>query len=240
MKTLRMLVLPTLLLLMSATDCTRKYGIQRGFHARENPGTEVHNNRCILIRSRAMEVTVDPIYEDEWKGILEYTPYTTRSSSAGDFRVPKAHFFQVVFFNAYDRPVPLKDLSIMLLLGDREIKPLPAEEMKKTCTSPAYGTFNFSTILGFRRVLSERGCGEIRFDRDLIDYRLNFINPGDRLLKIVAFPWIPVEKRTFTIRISFRTDESAKTMDFSYSRFEYRTRGKHFINPDKQIKEQDR
>ena len=57
----------------------------------------------------------------------------------------------------------------------------------------------------------------IDYGNDVIDYRLQFINPGERIIQIVAFDWIPVEYRDLRMLIEFKSHSvhEKKVIDFN-------------------------
>lgn len=74
------------------------------------------------------------------------------------------------------------------------------------------------------------------YDDAVIDYDFDFIIPGDKILQIVAFDWVPVQFRT--LRLSVKVEpagnpEQEKRIDFDFQRNEYRAKGDHFREPKK-------
>jgi nanoRNase/pAp phosphatase (c-di-AMP/oligoRNAs hydrolase) len=224
----------TLLMLMA---CSRKYGIERAINPVDKLDTEIKKESCGLIRSRNVDAAAEYISEGDWDRILKCTMFTKPKPAESDFRIPKIFFFHAVISNTGDVPVTIE--SISLKYSGREHKPFEAEAVIRKCKSPSFSIFNFNSILRNKRLLGDKNCiADINYERDVIDYKFDFINPGDTIIRITAFDWIPVENRD--IRLVLRIVEPAsgqkKIIDFDFIRSEYRTKGVHFIKLRKTVK----
>ncbi|HDP80598.1 MAG TPA: hypothetical protein ENN21_07135 [Spirochaetes bacterium] len=237
-KTSGRMLTAAVLALALACGCSKKYGILHEIRAAESSEVEIKDGACGLIRTRFLEVSVEPIPVYRWKQLLAYPRFNRPDGGRHEQRIPKLFFFQMVLHNVSDAPVPLGEVAPVLVYDGAELAPLSPERIKKDHGSPAYDILDFDGISGTHRLIAEKNCvREIDYRHDLIEYRLNFINPGDRLLKIVAFPWMPVEKRNFTVRVGFPGGDTRKTVGFGFHRSEYRARGGHFTRPAARDKE---
>ncbi len=220
--------LPILLLLLCTTfSCSRKFGIQRQTVFRDRTPGVSKNENCAMIRGAVFEASLEPISAEQWEKIFAYELYSGERKTTP--RLPAFPFYHLVIANTGNTPLALEDLSITLRHGSTEIKTLTPGDAGKLFTSPAFSIFNFTGILTSKRLLAEKFCiKEIDYALELLDYRLGFLNPGERLLLIISFGWIPVEVRQYTIRIGLKNSDPKKSIDFELSRFEYRTKGNVF------------
>lgn len=97
--------------------------------------------------------------------------------------------------------------------------------------------FDFDSIVHTKRYLGDSFCGEkAEYDNSVVDYDFDYIVPGDKILRIVAFDWVPVQFRTVRLGISIGPEggtEQKKRIDFDFRRNEYRKKGNHFREPKK-------
>lgn len=224
----RALILATL----SFLSCSRKPGLLRETVFIDHPAIEMRDERCALIRAQLLDVSLQPIEAEDWEKLLEYEPFAGEKNETQ--RVPRLLFFQMTALNSGNRPWLLKNLSLAIVHGGTEKSPLSAQKASELYTSPAYSSINFTNLFAPRRLITEKYCiEEIDYERDLIEYRLEFINPGERVLLIYAFEWLPVEVREFSLRATLKEGEVKKSIDFGVRRLEYRAKGTRFTKPEK-------
>jgi hypothetical protein len=226
-----------ILAILSFLSCSRKPGLLRETVFIDHPAIEIRDERCALFRTRLLDVSLQPIEAEDWEKLLAYEPFAGEKNQAQ--RVPRLLFIQMTAYNSGNRPWPLKDLSLAIVHGGTEKSPLTAQKVSEACASPAYSSFNFANLFAPRRLLTEKYCmKEIDYESDLIEYRLEFINPGERVLVIYAFEWLPVEVREFSLRATLKEGEVKKSIDFGVRRLEYRAKGTRFTKPEKPRQEQ--
>lgn len=203
----------------------------RGLEPEQRLVIEAKEGRCAVLRTRICDVAVEQIDAPKWRRLLGYRMLAGRGSPT-ETRIPKFAFFHLVVSNVGSLPLGID--SITLHYGSVEKKPIPVEDAVKRSRSPAYRAFDFKKILAAKRLMGDRYClKKIDYERDVIEYRLDFINPGDRLIRIVAFEWVPVQFRELrvTVRVSPLGGAEKKVIDFNFRRFEYRTRGTYYRKP---------
>jgi len=221
-----------LLLAFQIPCCKSKYTLERKTGAIEKSTGEIKTERCSNARTRFMDVSVSSIEESDWEKLLTYAPFTEKKKSSVT-RIPKILFFHAVLSNTGDSPILLEDISFILTHEGQEEKPISSELLARRFKSPVYSVFNFNNIISPKRLKNEKNCiNEINYENDLIDYRFKFISPGDRIIKILAFEWLPVEYRRFTLKLSIKYGVMQKIIDFDFSRLEYRTKGGYFLKPE--------
>ena len=103
--------------------------------------------------------------------------------------------------------------------------------------SPVFSSLNFDSILETRKlVIDPAPLENIRYGRDTVTLRLPFIPPHDIIDRILAFNMMPVQARKIALVFTLKTSAGKKVIDFDFIRKEYRTRGNHYLNPDKKMK----
>ena len=111
----------------------------------------------------------------------------------------------------------------------------------KKCKSHAYALFNFKSILSPKRLMGHEYCIKgIDYEKDIINYDIDFIGPGDRVMSIAGLEWVPVQIRAVKLKIVFSGIEGnafKKEFTFNYKKYEYRTKGKDFRRPGSKLKD---
>jgi hypothetical protein len=173
-------------------------------------------------------ITIKELHLEEWQNLLENTCFTTRQQRVRGYRLPPLHFFQLIVTNRSGESLYCNEITLQY--GNTIKQQITAPEMKKNYTSPLYDIFNFKSIFSWRRELAEkRSDNSINYDRDTIELKGSVIPAKSSAYRIVAFNWIPVQNRKFTLRLQLKTGERKKIIDFKLVKSEYRTKGKHFL-----------
>jgi len=224
-----MKIITTIIILISCSllVCSQNLDIKRDIIPIESLDVEILKKKCGLKRSINCDVSIEFISEKQWKMLLDYDIFFKTKNKTSGYRLPKIPFFQIIVSNIGKNPVEIRD--VLLKYGETETKALSIKAIKKRLKSPIYSILNFNIILSNRRLLDNIKCiNKIDFLNDTIDYRFNFINPTDKVLKIVAFDWIPVHYRTFQIIVKLKLLDKEKTFNFKFKRIEHRLREKIF------------
>ncbi|MFW5771283.1 MAG: hypothetical protein ACOCX9_07595 [Spirochaetota bacterium] len=215
-----------ILFILCTCGCSQKPGILHSIKPEPAPHVEIVKDRCARIRTRMADVTVEPAGISVWKIFLKHKRFT-RKDAHPEYRYPKLFFFKMVITNHTKKPVTIDNVTITT--AHDTLNPLEIKEVKKKCKSPAFSIYNFDALLSPYRLLTDVVCLEkINIARDLIPTKFEFIPPGDTIMQMVAFSWIPVENRTFTLSVTLKRGNEKKVVDFKMRRIEYRTRGSHF------------
>lgn len=232
-------ILLFLIVLVSLFSCKHKFGIERGIRPLSGSDVEIRKDGPVVVRCKNFDMTIEHIDVFKWVKLLQQDLFVKNEQVQSEIRIPKFIFFQIIIQNVSSFPIALK--SITIIYGDNEKKPLSHNEAAKRCKSPAFSLFNFKSILTPKRLLDkEISIKKINYAKDTIGFNLDFISPGDRILKIVAFDWVPVQYRKFSIKTKVAFTKSGvdeKIVDFNFSRFEYRTKGKYFRRIKEKSKE---
>jgi len=208
------------------SGCSQKPGILHTINPEPAPHVEIIKDQCARIRTRMADVTVEPTGNSHWEILLKHKRFT-RKNAHPEYRYPKLFFFKLVITNNTEKPITLDNVTITT--AHHTLNTMKINEVKKQCMSPAYSIYNFNALLSPYRLLTDAVClKKIDLTRDIISTKFEFIPPGDTIMQMVAFPWIPVENRTFTLSVTMKSGDEKKVVDFKMRRIEYRTRGSHF------------
>lgn len=209
--------------------CGRKFGMVRAIRPAERLDMEVNKKYgCALIRNRDFDVAVQEIGLPEWEHLLKHEIFLKKKGNS-EARIPRLHFFHVTLTNA--GLVPMKIDEILVRYGDIEKRAMSTVEVLDRCKSPAYAAINIKSLLGMKRYLGDKWCiKEIDYSTQVIDYLPDVIIPGDCIILVSAFDWIPVQYRDLKVvlKVKHAGQDRQKTVDFDFKRLEFRTRGGHF------------
>jgi hypothetical protein len=188
-----------------------------------------------VYKNQDFTIYVEPVDHTEWKHLADFSAFTKKSGHTGLFRIPKLQYFHVIIANTSSTPAKFD--SVRLIYNGTMKSPLGAEEILQRCKSPLYDFLNFANILGSRSLLSDkREIKEINYDKDTSPQPDDGIPAFFTVLKIVAFDWILVKHRTFTLRMSIVSGENKKSVDFIFIKSEYRSKDKFFSIPVNEAK----
>lgn len=214
-----------------SSGCSRKYGMERKTSPDERIDIETdRRGDCALVRHRDFDIAVSALSEADWVKLMGLSQYQKKRGT-DEVRIPRLIFFHFVLSNVGKVPLSIK--SVSLRYGESEIKELRSEEVLRRCSSPVYASIDLRKIIENKRYLGDKWCfSEIEYEKDVIGYAFPSIPPGETLIRIAVFDWIPVQHRKFSLVVSVKNEISLeeKTIDFPFVRKEYRTRGKFFKN----------
>jgi nanoRNase/pAp phosphatase (c-di-AMP/oligoRNAs hydrolase) len=209
--------------------CARKFGMVRAMHPAERLDVEINRKHgCALIRHRDFDAAAQEIGLAEWEHLLKHELFLKKKGHS-EARIPRLHFFHLALTNA--GKVPLKIGEILIRYGGREAQAMTTSEVLDRCKSPAYAAINMKSLLGMKRYLGDKWCiREIDYSAHVIDYLPDVVLPGDCVILVAAFGWVPVQYRDIRLVIKVRQtgQDREKTVDFDFKRLEFRTRGGHF------------
>ncbi len=219
------------------SNCTWMHRIEREIKPAEKYDIQINKDDCAILKGNNYEVAVEIIDNSHIEMLLASDHFVNSETESSTWRTPKLHFLHVVITNYGNYPININ--KIKLKYGDIEKEPLSIQQIKKECKSPVYSIFNFDSILSSRRLLGkEFFLKKTNFYMDTIEYKLNFINPGDIVSRIIAFDWIPVEYRHFNLIAIIESHGMEKAIDFAFRRLEYRSEG-CFKKPRKEEPEEE-
>ncbi len=210
------------------TGCGKKYGIERRDSPTESLTISISKEGKATIRSLYCDISLRQVKDHHWEEILENPAFKGTRKKYRSYRVPKLLFFLVSVKNTWSNPVTLEK-GVLIYRGGKS-KNLSAGEILARYRSLLYRVFNFDEILRTRRLLGKiKKIDSFDFRHKSIPYRLSFIPPGDTAAVIMAFEKPPARVRNYSLNFHLAFLKKKKVIAFRIRRFEYRTRGRHFI-----------
>ncbi|MDY6934183.1 MAG: hypothetical protein SVZ03_08165 [Spirochaetota bacterium] len=217
--------------------CKTKPGILREIRPVDRLDTQIEEEKCVVVMGEFYKIAVEYIDMSYWTNLMKNDIFSSKGEGISNMRKPKLMFFHIVFSNTGIGILEVE--GIKLRYGEIEMKDLSIEDVQKRCKSPVFKVLDLDKLFSNRRYLNQsNSLKEIDYIKDVIDYKFEFILPQDRILKVVAFDWIPVEYRQFKLIIRLKSFNIEKEIDFDFKRHEYRRKGNHFREPLKDEEEE--
>lgn len=214
------------------TACSSR-SIDRGIEPPESIRMELLESGRGIVRSLLCDVLGEGLTPAEWERILKSEIFQKKTDRY-DIRIPRIPpliFVRIMIRNTWKYPIWIEDIS--LVHGSESVKPLDQKTLLQQMPSPMYALLNWDQFLSPRRVAVPPETEIIEYNTDTILTTLDFIPSDDTVMRFLAFPWIPVQERKFTLRIAVTDGRDKKIIDFDFTRFEYRSSGKIFLKPAK-------
>jgi hypothetical protein len=209
--------------------CTSLNKIETDIISVESFRTRVVNNNCASIISNNFIIAVEELNKTDMENIRINNIFKNKNIKYRSSRIPKLIFLKILIENTENIPLDIGDIKLQY--NNIFSNQLTAVDLRKRYNHPPYSVFNFDEILSLFKIDSDELCDtEIDFSEDLKKYQ-GSIMPGDKAFKIIAFDWIPVGIREFSLSIVIKSDIIKKIIDFKLMRSEYRHSGGHFLKP---------
>ncbi len=216
-------------LMICSWGCSKKYGMARSTQPVERFDIEIGKGRaCALVRQRDFDIAASKLSEADWAKLLSMNQYQKKHGS-DEIRLPGLNFFHIVLSNVGKSSLSIS--SVALRYGQKEAHELQKEEILRRCASPVYASIDLKKVVENKRYIGDKWCFlEMEYEKDVIGYSLPSIAPGETLIRIAVFDWIPVQHRMFSLVVTVKNEATGeeKTIDFPFERKEYRTKGKFF------------
>lgn len=188
----------------------------------DNATVEVQHATTARVRSMYCDVMAAPVDETLWERLIKAGSYRSSAGQHLSRRPLPATAFLVMIKNTVNAPVKLDKAQI--ISGTAVSGSMTADQARKRFTSPAYAWCDFDKLLSLRRVVVEtESLKSINIDRDTIETKLSFIPSRDSEVAVLLFEALPVEIRTFTLRITISTMGGVRDMDIDFMRHDYRS-----------------
>lgn len=184
-----------------------------------------------LLRSLYCDLYADEVTTAEWNRIFEAESFRKEieHTDVHEPRIPPLNVFRIMVRNTWKLPLRIVDISVAY--GDKQVPCLDSVSIAPYIKSPLYSPVNWETLFAPRRLAIPPETEIINYDTDTVRSLLDFIPADDVVMRIVAFPWIPVEARDFILKVTVTDGSDKKIIDFEFHRFEYRTSGKYYLKP---------
>lgn len=213
--------------LLSGFHCATDNTLDREIIPSDTLNTRNYNDKCALYIGRDMEISLQEVKENF---VAEFLNNKLFGNAGTDYSksVRQYFFFIVVISNTGNYPVEL--MNTVLKYENRTLKNLTTQDFK--INNPGFHDSMFEVF----QITSEDLClKDTDFLKNIKKYEKPYIEPGNMVIKLLAFSRIPVQYRKFKISVTVKSDIIQKIVDFRLIRFEYRHSGNHFVRPEKNI-----
>lgn len=167
-----------------------------------------------IIRTEYCNISLVNIDLEGWKYLSDTRTY--RGNGRG---FPSGQCFGIMIVNTWNRPLQVSRIEV--LSGGRVVRP----ETFSFSQGGDYLANRYSVNIGelwkTRRMLSDNvALREIDFDNETIEYRMDYIVPGDYVVFFRIFDWIQTDLPA-RFRVGIKYHEMEKVIDFDLAGFEY-------------------
>ena len=184
------------------------------YRAVERGDVEIVKNRAGLIRTLYCDIYIEHLDRELRSRITESAIY---KGGGKDF--PAEPCFQFIILNTWNKPVTVENIRVQY--NNEVYDPEFYDYVKDPGYLAKRFNVNLPAMWKYRRLLGEAELiKEIDYDSDTIDYRADFIAPGDRVLFFRFFRVIP-HRRDVKISVTIKYFDMKKIIDFDIGRFEY-------------------
>lgn len=185
-----------------------------------------------LVRSIFCDVSLEPVNEKKLKKLLSFKFYSNGNPLLKSYSIPPFEFMHFVVKNTGKHPLTIEEAYVEA--GNRVMQSLTCDDIAKKYPYKRYEIFNFKNLFAMRRLIAEKqNILGIDYSRQTIDVRFNFIAPGDRVVFMRTFDWVPLSFDTFTVVLVVKSAGFARKISFNLKRECYRKGGSLFREQDK-------
>ncbi len=218
-----------LIFILLAFGCASYNRIGSDIIPAESFTTQIVNTRCASVISNNFSIALEELKPYQLEGILKNRTFNDKDSKYNLLRMPKLSYFKLLFENTGRAPHEIAE--IRLQYNNYFSGQLNADELYKRYANSPFSSLNFTEIFKIFKIDTYELCDtEVDLKNSLENYHGSIL-PGDKIFKIIAFDWIPVDIRKFNISILVKSDIIKKIIDFKMMRSEYRQSGDHFSKP---------
>jgi hypothetical protein len=188
--------------------------IVRAFGPSGSYDVQVYRGTTGIIRTEYCNISLMNIDSDGWKYLAGTETFRGRGSG-----FPSNLSFCIMLENTWDRPLRISRVEV--LSGGQLMMPETFSFSQGSEYAEKRYAVNLCELWKTRRMLSDNFIlQEVDFDNETIEYRMDYIVPGDSIVFFRTFKWIRTDiPAKFRIVIKYR--EIEKVIDFDLSRFEY-------------------
>lgn len=184
------------------------------YRAADRGDVDIVGNRAGLIRTVYCDIYIENLSMDLRQKIFDSDVY--RGIGRG---MPLEPCFQFIIANTWNRPLKIENIG--LRYDNEDIKPELFDYVKDPGYSEKRFAVNLNSLMQTRRLLSEDELiDEIDYDTETVEYRSDFIAPGDKVLFYRFFPVVP-HRKGVKMYVTIKYFDTKKIIDFDITRFEY-------------------
>lgn len=185
------------------------------YRASERADVDIIAGRAGLIRTVYCDIYIEYVDRENWKYLKKFKIF-----NGGGKGFPVDPCFHFIILNTWNKPFVVEKIE-----ASYKGEIFPSEDysfIKDTNYTQNRFSVNIKSLLKKRRILSDSELfTDIDFEKETLEYRLDYIAPGDRISCFTFFPRIPSGK-TSRIRVVIKYFDMKKVIDFDIGRFDYK------------------
>lgn len=185
------------------------------YRAAERADVDIIGGRAGLIRTLYCDLYIEYVDNEGWDYLKSFSQF---KGNGGGYPVDPCFHFVIV--NTWNKPFIIDKVEVVY--NDESIQSEDFSFIKDKSYLDNRYSVSISSLLKKRRILSDKELFRfIDFENSAVEYRLNFIAPGDRISFFSFFKSVPSGKLS-KIRVTIKYLEVKKVIDFDIGRFEYK------------------
>ena len=180
----------------------------------ERYDVQIYRGNTGIIRTEFCRVSISAVGRDLWRNLSKSDLF-----SGGGRGFPSNPCFCIMILNTWDRPLQVSRIEV--LSGGEVVTPDRFSFAEGSDYFKKRYAVNLEELWKTRRLLSDNVVLEgLDFDNETLEYRMNYIVPGDYVLFFSTFRWIRPEAAA-KLRIGIKYHDMEKVIDFDLAAFEY-------------------
>ncbi len=184
------------------------------YRASERADVEIVEGKAGLIRTVYCDIYIEYVDRTGWEYLKKFNLFKGKGKS-----FPVNPCFHFIIVNTWNKPFIVDKIE-----ASYKGEIIPSENflfIKDESYLEKRFSVKIKPFLKKRRILSDSELlSTIDFEKDTLEYRLDFIAPGDRISFFTFFRRVPFGK-TSKIRVAIKYFDIKKVIDFDIGRFDY-------------------
>lgn len=175
---------------------------------------QVYRGSTGIIRTEFCNISLVNVDRDGWKYLSQARIFSGKGAG-----FPSNQCFCIMVVNTWDRPLQVSRVEV--LSGGEVVRPESYSFSRGSDYLAQRYAVNLEELWKTRRMLTDNVIlREIDFDNETLEYKMDYIVPGDFVLFFRTFDWIQTDLPG-RFRIGIKYHEMEKVIDFDLARFEY-------------------
>lgn len=169
---------------------------------------EIVSGKGGLIKSIYFDVFFEHLQKEDWEHLASF-----RSLKGGGGGYPLEPCFHIMIMNTWNRPFEIK--KIELICDNMSSEPEYFDFTGDRGFSSERYAVDLAALWKKRRILSYGELlSEIDFEKSAVEYRLNFIAPGDKISSFYIFSSEPAGCKSTKLAVTIKYLDMEKVIDF--------------------------
>ncbi len=186
----------------------------RFYRVLDRPDVET-SSKGGIIRTIYCDLYIENVRRELWPVLKKSQVYKARGSDA-----PDGVAFLFIVDNTWDRTISIDRVYILdkdsgKIYSEEDFKYTPADYIdKRFCVNP-------EMMRQSRRLLTDaKSIEDINYDELTVEYKFDFIAPGDKVFFFKFFTFVP-QKKNIKICVVFKYNDLKKIIDFDIGLSDY-------------------